>query len=228
MVVPSSAGFASLPTPTTRRRRTAVACTQPPAAAFKAYSGSDKIPQVQVSYMFKVSLVAMDCLFLGEALCCRPRLRVDSASACMSRQHMHASCVFGAAFGHPPPCPPSTLRPGLRLPDPPSSSHPRRPPLRPCLHHGDRPAGLQPVLVHLSKNSAGGYSFHPVSINFMVEVTKTFFALMVLFVVVRTHSASMRHAHPPFAWCSENDACIHAYKSCMHTCIRVLHVHAMH
>ncbi|KAG2428541.1 hypothetical protein HYH02_014345 [Chlamydomonas schloesseri] len=40
--------------------------------------------------------------------------------------------------------------------------------------------GLQPVLVHLSKNSKGTYSFHPVAVNFMVELAKTLFALIVL------------------------------------------------
>lgn len=40
--------------------------------------------------------------------------------------------------------------------------------------------GLQPVLVHLSKNSKGTYSFHPVAVNFMVELAKTLFALGVL------------------------------------------------
>ncbi|KXZ50061.1 hypothetical protein GPECTOR_18g40 [Gonium pectorale] len=39
---------------------------------------------------------------------------------------------------------------------------------------------LQPVLVHLSKNSKGTYSFHPVAVNFMVELAKTLFALLVL------------------------------------------------
>ncbi|KAG2487032.1 hypothetical protein HYH03_014278 [Edaphochlamys debaryana] len=41
--------------------------------------------------------------------------------------------------------------------------------------------GLQPVLVHLSKNSKGTYSFHPVAVNFMVELAKTLFAIIVLF-----------------------------------------------
>lgn len=45
-------------------------------------------------------------------------------------------------------------------------------------------AGLQPVLVHLSKNKQGTYSFHPVSVNFMVEVTKTAFALVTLLLLV--------------------------------------------
>jgi hypothetical protein len=44
--------------------------------------------------------------------------------------------------------------------------------------------GLQPVLVHLSKNKDGKYNFNPVSVNFMVELTKTIIALIVLLVVV--------------------------------------------
>ncbi|MEW5305500.1 MAG: hypothetical protein WDW36_008034 [Sanguina aurantia] len=43
--------------------------------------------------------------------------------------------------------------------------------------------GLQPVLVHLSKNREGGYSFHPVSINLSVELAKTLFALASLLVM---------------------------------------------
>ncbi|GIL68412.1 hypothetical protein Vafri_21689 [Volvox africanus] len=72
--------------------------------AFDAYSDQKHKGKAQVSYGFKVALVALDCLFLG----------------------------------------------------------------------------LQPVLVHLSKNSKGTYSFHPVAVNFMVELAKTLFALAVL------------------------------------------------
>lgn len=42
--------------------------------------------------------------------------------------------------------------------------------------------GLQPVLVHMSKNSHGTYSFNPVAVNFMCEVTKTLFALGTLII----------------------------------------------
>ncbi|GFR48706.1 hypothetical protein Agub_g10662 [Astrephomene gubernaculifera] len=72
--------------------------------AFEAYGEPKMKSKTQVSYGFKVALVALDCLFLG----------------------------------------------------------------------------LQPVLVHLSKNSKGTYSFHPVAVNFMVELAKTLFALAVL------------------------------------------------
>lgn len=42
--------------------------------------------------------------------------------------------------------------------------------------------GLQPVLVHMSKNSEGTFSFNPVSINFLVEVVKTGFAIGMLII----------------------------------------------
>ena len=44
--------------------------------------------------------------------------------------------------------------------------------------------GLQPVLVHMSKNSEGKFSFNPVSINFLVEVVKTTFAIAMLVIYV--------------------------------------------
>ena len=44
--------------------------------------------------------------------------------------------------------------------------------------------GLQPVLVHLSKNSHGTYSFNPVVLNFMIELAKTTFALITLLMFV--------------------------------------------
>uniref|UniRef100_A0A7S0RYF6 CMP-sialic acid transporter n=1 Tax=Chlamydomonas leiostraca TaxID=1034604 RepID=A0A7S0RYF6_9CHLO len=43
--------------------------------------------------------------------------------------------------------------------------------------------GLQPVLVHLSKNAEGKYSFNPVSVNFLTELAKTIFALITLLVL---------------------------------------------
>jgi len=43
--------------------------------------------------------------------------------------------------------------------------------------------GLQPVLVHISKNAAGQYSFSPVAINFLVELLKTGFALATLLML---------------------------------------------
>ena len=46
--------------------------------------------------------------------------------------------------------------------------------------------GLQPVLVHLSKDGKEGYSYHPVSINFLVEVAKTIFAIIVILTYVST------------------------------------------
>jgi hypothetical protein len=46
------------------------------------------------------------------------------------------------------------------------------------------PAGLQPVLVHLSKNDKGKFSFNPLSVNLMTEVFKVVFALVVLLILV--------------------------------------------
>ncbi|KAK9837659.1 hypothetical protein WJX74_002350 [Apatococcus lobatus] len=43
--------------------------------------------------------------------------------------------------------------------------------------------GLQPVLVHMSKNAQGTFSFNPLSINLLVELAKTAFALSVLLVM---------------------------------------------
>jgi hypothetical protein len=45
-------------------------------------------------------------------------------------------------------------------------------------------AGLQPVLVHLSKNKEGKFSFDPISVNLLTEVAKSLFALSVLLLVV--------------------------------------------
>lgn len=68
--------------------------------------------------------------------------------------------------------------------------NPRRtalPPAADALHPPCRlhcTSGLQPVLVHMSKNSKGTYSFDPISVNFLVEVAKALFALaMLLFLV---------------------------------------------
>lgn len=40
------------------------------------------------------------------------------------------------------------------------------------------------MLVHLSKNSHGTYSFNPVVLNFMIELAKTTFALITLLMLV--------------------------------------------
>ena len=47
------------------------------------------------------------------------------------------------------------------------------------------PVGVQPVLVHMSKNAQGTFSFNPLSINLLVELAKTAFALSVLMIMVR-------------------------------------------
>lgn len=49
-------------------------------------------------------------------------------------------------------------------------------------------AGLQPVLVHMSKNAQGKFSFNPVSVNFLVEVVKTVFAIIMLMTYVSVGS----------------------------------------
>jgi hypothetical protein len=40
------------------------------------------------------------------------------------------------------------------------------------------------VLVHLSKNDKGKFSFNPISVNLMVEIFKVVFALIVLLILV--------------------------------------------
>ena len=45
--------------------------------------------------------------------------------------------------------------------------------------------GLAPVLVHMSKGADGTFPFHPVSINLLVEATKTVFATIVIMIYVR-------------------------------------------
>jgi len=44
--------------------------------------------------------------------------------------------------------------------------------------------GLQPILVHLTKNRRGGFAYHPVSVNFITEATKVLFAVVFLMVQV--------------------------------------------
>lgn len=45
-------------------------------------------------------------------------------------------------------------------------------------------SGLQPILVYMSKNSDGKFSYNPVSVNFLTEVCKVIFALGVLLISV--------------------------------------------
>ncbi|GAB4818460.1 hypothetical protein N2152v2_005506 [Parachlorella kessleri] len=42
------------------------------------------------------------------------------------------------------------------------------------------PTGLAPVLVHMAKDSSGKFAFNPVSVNLLVELAKTLFALVTL------------------------------------------------
>ena len=43
---------------------------------------------------------------------------------------------------------------------------------------------VAPVLVHASKDASGKFPYHPVSINLLVEVAKTLFAMCVLVAYV--------------------------------------------
>lgn len=54
--------------------------------------------------------------------------------------------------------------------------------------------GLQPILVHLTKNSRGGFAYHPVSVNFITEGTKVIFAIVFLMVQVRVTFLRSRSA----------------------------------
>ena len=54
--------------------------------------------------------------------------------------------------------------------------------------------GLAPVLVHMSKGPDGAFPFHPVSINLLVEATKTVFATVVIAIYVR----ALAPIQPPF------------------------------
>ena len=58
------------------------------------------------------------------------------------------------------------------------------------------PAGVQPVLVHMSKNAQGTFSFNPLSINLLVELAKTAFALSVLLIMVRAETLPSSSAQP--------------------------------
>jgi len=40
--------------------------------------------------------------------------------------------------------------------------------------------GLQPILVHMSKNSAGKFEYSPISVNFLTELAKCAFAVLLL------------------------------------------------
>lgn len=45
--------------------------------------------------------------------------------------------------------------------------------------------GLQPVLVHLSKNANEGYSYHPISVNILIDLVRLGFAIIMLTLYVR-------------------------------------------
>ena len=43
---------------------------------------------------------------------------------------------------------------------------------------------MQPILVYMCKDADGRFPFNPVSVNFLTEVTKTTFAVGMLFIQV--------------------------------------------
>lgn len=51
---------------------------------------------------------------------------------------------------------------------------------------------MQPILVHMSKDSNGKFSFNPISVNLLTEVFKLVFAIGTLFV---THDSGKRQTH---------------------------------
>ena len=53
--------------------------------------------------------------------------------------------------------------------------------------------GLAPVLVHMSKGPNGKFPFHPVSINLLVEATKTVFATIVIMIYVSSTRTLIVH-----------------------------------
>jgi hypothetical protein len=59
----------------------------------------------------------------------------------------------------------------------------------PLTHHATT-TGLQPVLVHMSKNADGGYAFSPIAVNLLTELAKTAFALATLMALVRVRVAT--------------------------------------
>lgn len=46
------------------------------------------------------------------------------------------------------------------------------------------PTGLQPILVHLSKDKDGHFAFNPLGVNFMTEIVKCIFAIGLLMYLV--------------------------------------------
>jgi hypothetical protein len=135
-----------------------------PKMAFGAYEPKDRHGLYR-SNSFKIMLVASDCLLLG----LQPVLVGAAGATKAERAHpiMHLRLCW---------C--STL-------------HPCRPAAGPVIEHWRRgqqrlPLSAAPPLlqVHLSKNKEGTYSFNPVSVNFLVELTKTIIALIVLLFVV--------------------------------------------
>lgn len=135
----------------------------PPAVSL-AYQRASHVDRAASSKSFKIALVALDCIFLGA----RPLP--------LSQQPHLPSPPSSRFCSYPPALSPHA--PAL------AAAHSK---LLPRLHWR---TGLQPVLVHMSKNKKGTYSFDPVSVNFMVELTKTVYALITLLIFVSVILAS--------------------------------------
>ena len=48
---------------------------------------------------------------------------------------------------------------------------------------------VQPILVHMSKDADGKFAYSPISVNFLTEVVKCLFAVVLLIYHVRLPSA---------------------------------------
>jgi hypothetical protein len=173
-----------------------------PKMAFGAYEPKDRHSRYR-SRSFKVMLVAADCLLLGlQPVLVSPGGGGRAAARRRGGRVLAPRLRQGSGQGGRRPRQPpgersgclrveqqqQQRRPGTALalagtgPGPPA----QRP--APCRHAAAATASLLLLLllqVHLSKNKEGKYNFNPVSVNFLVELTKTVIALIVLLVVVR-------------------------------------------
>jgi hypothetical protein len=99
------------------------------------------------------------------------RTAADRHDVMHTRAHCYCHCCHASVVLHPRPAPHLTTTNTIILP---------------------LLSGLQPVLVHLSKNKAGGFSFNPLSVNLLTEVVKVMFALATLVALV-WHAALLPH-----------------------------------
>jgi hypothetical protein len=150
--------------------------------AFGAYAEPRKQLEARNANFFKIALVASDCLLLGARctdLHCTQAAGVGAAGATARTAARRGRPAADRLLVHLVNALPRMRR---------HARHRRRRRVRtPPLFH--RAAGLQPVLVHLSKNEQGKFSFNPVSVNLMTELAKTTFAIIVLLFLVRRGAA---------------------------------------